>query len=85
MRSATTSRCSWTAATGGRVVALVPTHDEVHELPMAISALRAQTRPPDRIVIVVNNPRGGIEEVARATGEDVVVVPVCWNHCRVTA
>lgn len=61
----------------GRVIAVVPTHDEVRELPLAIAALRAQTRPPDRILVVVNNPRGGIERVARATGAEVEVLPHC--------
>jgi cellulose synthase/poly-beta-1,6-N-acetylglucosamine synthase-like glycosyltransferase len=59
------------------VIALVPTYNEVAELPLAIAALRGQTRPPDHIIAVVNNPRDGIVDVARATGVECHVI----DHC----
>lgn len=59
------------------VVALIPAYDEVVDLPEAVAALRSQTRPPDRIVVVVNNPVGDIEAVARATGAEVEVIVHC--------
>lgn len=66
-----------TKGTRDRVVAVIPTNDEVVALPVAVDSLRAQTRQPDRVIIVVNNPRGDIERVARRTGEEVIVIPHC--------
>lgn len=60
-----------------QVVAVVPTHNEVSQLPYAIAALRAQTRPPDRILIAVNNPRDGVEQVAQESGAEVVLLGAC--------
>jgi biofilm PGA synthesis N-glycosyltransferase PgaC len=59
------------------VVALVPAYNEVAELPLAIDALRRQTRPPDHIAVIINNPRDRIVEVGRSTGVECHVIEHC--------
>lgn len=61
-------------------VALIPTYNEVAELPVAVEALRNQTTPPDRIIAVVNNAAPGLLEVAHATGAEVVDAGRCPRH-----
>ncbi|MFE9424036.1 glycosyltransferase [Kitasatospora sp. NPDC006697] len=56
----------------GRVVALIPAHDEADRIAAAIAALQHQLRPPDRIVVVADNCTDRTAETARAAGAGVV-------------
>lgn len=57
----------------GRLVALLPAHDEEASLPSALASLRAQSDPPDRVVVVADNCTDATAQVATAGGADVVV------------
>ncbi|WP_431678261.1 glycosyltransferase [Kitasatospora sp. KL5] len=48
----------------GRVVALVPAHNEEHQIGAAIESLLAQSRPPDRIIVIADNCTDGTVAVA---------------------
>ena len=52
-------------------MALLPAHDEEATLPAALASLAAQTRPPDRVVVVADNCADRTEDVARAAGAEV--------------
>ena len=51
--------------------ALLPAHDEEATLPAALASLAAQTRRPDRVVVVADNCTDRTEDVARAAGAEV--------------
>lgn len=55
------------------VVAVLPAHNEETTLPATLLALKAQSRPPDRIIVVADNCEDETEAVARAHGAEVVV------------
>ena len=59
------------------ITAILPAYNEFDELPRAIEALRAQTVPPDHIVVALNNSAPGLAEVAAATGVDVIDLGDC--------
>ena len=52
-------------------MALLPAHDEEATLPAALASLAAQTRRPDRVVVVADNCTDRTEDVARAGGAEV--------------
>src|SRR5689334_14353932 len=52
------------------VAALIPAHDEAHQIAQCIAAVRDQV---DRVVVVADNCSDGTEAVARAEGAEVVV------------
>jgi poly-beta-1,6-N-acetyl-D-glucosamine synthase len=54
------------------IVALLPAHNEEAALGAAIQALNAQTRPPDRIIVVSDNSTDGTSQVGRACNATVV-------------
>lgn len=54
------------------ITVVIPAHDEEHRLPAAIASLRAQTTPPERIIVVADNCADGTVEVARRAGAEVV-------------
>ena len=56
-----------------RIVALLPAHDEEASLPAALASLRAQTRPPDHVVVVADGCTDATAAVAAALGAEVVV------------
>ena len=39
----------------GRVVVLVPAHNEAAAIHATVASLRGQTRPPERIIVVAGN------------------------------
>lgn len=53
-----------TTAATSTVWAVLPAYNEVEELPEAVRALGCQTRPPDHIVLAINNARPGLLDVA---------------------
>lgn len=68
--------CGATTGSGGRygrLVALLPAHDEEATLPDALRSLRDQTCRPDRVVVVADNCTDATPEVAAAWGAEVVV------------
>ncbi|NYI60850.1 glycosyltransferase family 2 protein [Cellulomonas soli] len=54
------------------VAALIPAHDEEYSLPATIASLKAQSHPPERIVVIADNCTDGTVEVARRAGVEVV-------------
>ena len=53
------------------VSALIPAHNEEASLPATIASLRAQTSPPDRVIVVADNCTDGTVRVAREAGAEV--------------
>jgi cellulose synthase/poly-beta-1,6-N-acetylglucosamine synthase-like glycosyltransferase len=53
------------------VTVVIPAHNEEHHLPATIASLRAQTTPPERIVVVADNCSDGTVEIARRAGVEV--------------
>jgi cellulose synthase/poly-beta-1,6-N-acetylglucosamine synthase-like glycosyltransferase len=53
------------------VTTLIPAHDEEDALRTTLPALLAQSRPPDRVVVVADNCTDGTVEVARSFGVEV--------------
>lgn len=56
-----------------QILALVPAHNEEQIIGQAITALRAQTRPPDRIVVVADNCTDRTVPLAESLGAEVYV------------
>jgi len=54
------------------VVAIIPAHNEQDQILGSIASLRSQTRPPDEIIVVVNNCTDDTEYIAFAAGVSVV-------------
>ena len=57
---------------GAKVTAVIPCHNEQELLPLALESLLYQTRPPDRIVVVIDNCTDDTAGVARSFGVEVV-------------
>jgi glycosyltransferase involved in cell wall biosynthesis len=53
-------------------VVLVPAHDEEKVLAQALTAIRAQLEPSDRLVVVADNCTDSTADVARKLGATVV-------------
>lgn len=53
------------------VTVLIPAHNEEAALPGALASLAAQTRPPDRVIVVADNCTDKTVEVALNAGVDV--------------
>ena len=60
------------AGGGVRVTALVPAHDEEFSLPVTLTALQNQTRPPDRVIVVADNCTDRTVEIAREMGFEAI-------------
>ena len=56
-----------------RITAVVPAHDEEATLPTTLTALAAQTRPPDRVIVVADNCTDRTEQIARDHGAEAFV------------
>jgi len=54
------------------LVAVVPAHEEEHTLPEALSSLRVQSPPPDRVVVVADNCTDATADVAARLCAEVV-------------
>lgn len=57
------------------VSAIIPTWNRADLLHSIISNLRAQTRPPDQIVVIDNGSEDATQVIARELGTDLVVLP----------
>ena len=51
-----------------RITVVIPAHNEETTLPATLMALRAQTRAPDRIVVMADNCTDATGEIAREAG-----------------
>ncbi|MFI6503115.1 glycosyltransferase [Nonomuraea typhae] len=54
-----------------RVTALLPAHDEAAQIAESIASLRAQTRPPERVVVIADNCTDATADIARSLGVEV--------------
>ena len=54
------------------ITVLVPAHNEEAALPITLPALMAQSRPPDRVIVVADNCTDRTVEIARGLGADVI-------------
>ncbi|HEU5416658.1 MAG TPA: glycosyltransferase family 2 protein [Streptosporangiaceae bacterium] len=55
------------------IVALIPAHNEEESIQRAITALRKQTVPPKRIIVIADNCTDATGELARTSGAEVMV------------
>ncbi|MEZ0448052.1 glycosyltransferase family 2 protein [Cellulomonas sp. ICMP 17802] len=55
-----------------RCTVLIPAHDEEAVLGLTLASLRAQRRPPDRILVVADNCTDATVDIARQLGVEVV-------------
>lgn len=55
----------------GPLVALLPAHNEEQSLGAALDSLAAQTRPPERVVVIADNCSDRTAEIAIAHGAEV--------------
>lgn len=55
------------------ITVLLPAHNEAARLPACIDSLAAQTRRPDRIVVIADNCTDGTEHVAMQKQQDVFI------------
>lgn len=65
-----------------KIVVVVPAHNEEGSIGRVIEALLAQTRRPDRIVVVADNCTDRTVEIARSFGRRVTVVETVGNRDR---
>jgi cellulose synthase/poly-beta-1,6-N-acetylglucosamine synthase-like glycosyltransferase len=56
-----------------QILALIPAHNEEDAIEIAINSLRAQTRPPDRIIVVADNCTDRTVELAALNGVEVFI------------
>lgn len=56
----------------GQLVAVLPAHDEESTIGAALASLTAQTRPPDRILVVADNCTDDTAAVAAGHGAEVM-------------
>jgi cellulose synthase/poly-beta-1,6-N-acetylglucosamine synthase-like glycosyltransferase len=68
-------------ARAGRLVALVPAHNEEGSIDLAIGSLLMQSRRPDLIVVVADNCTDGTEDAVRASGA-AVALPTVGNTAK---
>lgn len=61
-----------TAAPTAMITVLVPAHNEATSLPATLASLAAQTRRPDRVLVVSDNSTDATVAVAAAAGVDVM-------------
>ena len=61
------------------ITAIIPAYNEFEELPRAVASLRAQSLPPDQIIIALNNAKPGLFGAAVATGASVIDLGRCPN------
>ncbi|MEU6603265.1 glycosyltransferase family 2 protein [Streptomyces flaveolus] len=60
------------STTASRIVALVPAHNEADRIGASITALRAQSRTPERIVVVADNCSDATADIARQAGVEAL-------------
>jgi cellulose synthase/poly-beta-1,6-N-acetylglucosamine synthase-like glycosyltransferase len=68
------------AAAHGRVVTLIPAHNEQDGIAAALDAMAAQSRRPDLIVVIADNCTDDTEQIVRERGGAQVVSTVANHH-----
>lgn len=53
-----------------RVTCLIPAHNEEASLPATLASLAAQTRPPDRVIVIADNCTDSTAAIARDSGHE---------------
>jgi poly-beta-1,6-N-acetyl-D-glucosamine synthase len=71
--SASTLEASARPAVGGRVIVVIPAHNEAATVHIAVDALSTQTRIPDDVIVVADNCTDETAANARACGARVEV------------
>jgi biofilm PGA synthesis N-glycosyltransferase PgaC len=56
----------------GRIVALIPAHNEEESIGQTLGALSEQSVPADRVVVIADNCTDGTARIARAAGAEVM-------------
>jgi len=56
----------------GRIIALVPAHNEEESLPATLRSLQHQTLRPDEVIVVADNCTDGTERIARELGAQTI-------------
>src|SRR4051794_24719875 len=56
------------------ITAILPTHDRRERLLMALESMRAQTRPPEQIIVVADGCTDGSVEAVEALGDERIEV-----------
>jgi cellulose synthase/poly-beta-1,6-N-acetylglucosamine synthase-like glycosyltransferase len=64
----------------GRVVALIPAHNEESSIAFALDSMDRQTRRPDLVVVIADNCTDDTERVVRNRGGAVVVTTINNSH-----
>lgn len=64
----------------GRVVAVVPAHNEESSIGLALDSLAAQTRRPELVVVVGDNCTDGTADVVNARGDAIMIASVANPH-----
>jgi poly-beta-1,6-N-acetyl-D-glucosamine synthase len=65
------SRTDAAAAPVGRIVALLPAHNEAESIGATLRALAAQTRVPDQVIVICDNCTDATAEIAAGYGATV--------------
>ena len=65
-----------------KVVVVIPAHNEQDTIATTIRALLAQTRRPDRVVVVADNCTDKTVQIARGFGRRVTVIETVGNKDR---
>lgn len=65
------TRAKGSARVPGKMIAVLPAHNEAAGIATAVTALRDQTYPPDRIIVVADNCTDATAELAAASGAEV--------------
>ena len=69
-----------TKRSDGRVVALVPAHNEAAGIAFALDSMDRQTRRPDLVVVIADNCTDETEKIVRERGGAVLVTTVANVH-----
>lgn len=64
---------AWHGTGAWHITVLIPAHDEATTIGATIDSLRAQSRPPDAVVVVTDRCTDATEEIAAGRGADVLV------------
>ena len=56
----------------GRVVVLIPAHNEAAAIDATVASLRRQTRPPERIIVIADNCTDDTEDLSLLHGAEVM-------------
>jgi len=70
------TRPKW-GGTSVTIIAMTPAYNEADFIGATVNALKAQTIPPDRIIVIANNCTDNTAMIAKEHGAEVIDLPVC--------